>query len=300
MDEDITQTTNTKFDKIDQFYVLADYLKQRGLIKDSGVYKNDMSAFLLHVSHLKSYEFVLSFCKGKSVLDIGCNIGYGANILSPVSKNVVAIDFDNKALDFARERFSAPNINFQHSEAQTLPYSDSSFDVVTSFQVIEHINQNDLPLYLNEIKRVLTKNGVAILTTPNRKLRLNPFEKPWNPEHFTEYSAKGFEKKLTKYFTNIEIFGLRAEKWIEDVERDRIHKSLIKSYVMRPTKSILRLVLPSLMNRPNMQNIIDHPEPLSTNANKVLQLENKVSMSNFHFESDSLDRSLYLLAICRK
>ncbi|MFA4907983.1 MAG: class I SAM-dependent methyltransferase [archaeon] len=300
MDEDITQTTNTNFDLIDQFYILADYLKQRGLIKDAGVYKNDVSTFLLHVSHLKSYEFVQSFCKGKSVLDVGCNIGYGANILSQVSKEVIAIDFDSKALDFARDRFATHNIKFQHSEAQTLPYPDGSFDIVTSFQVIEHIKQSDIPLYINEIKRVLTGNGIAILTTPNRKLRLNPFEKPWNPEHFTEYSAKGLRKKLTKFFTRVEILGLRAEKWIEDVERDRIHKSFFKSYVVRPTKCILRLILPSLMNRLKAQNLASISEPSSTNADKVLKIEKKVSMTSFRFESDSLDRSLCLLTICRK
>ena len=301
MVENINGDTTTSTELINQFYKLADHLKQRDFIEDASKYKNDISAFLLHMSHLKSYYFAQSFCKEKRILDIGCNIGYGANVLGKVAKEVVAIDFDNKALDFARNNYAAPNIRFKQTEAKILPFESKCFDIVTSFQVIEHIRPADISRYLNEINRVLNKNGIALFTTPNRKLRLNPFEKPWNPEHYTEYTAKGYKKILTKYFNRIEILGLRSEKWIEDIERNRIQKSFFKSYVLRPGKHLLGLILPAAV----LQSLKKIKPTVTLGPSKMCAGEdfNKLvkgfSMGSFNFESNSLDNSLYLLAICR-
>ena len=60
--------------------------------------------------------------------------------------------------------------------------SENTYDCIVSFQVIEHI-QNDV-LYLKELHRVLKPGGIALLTTPNRKLSLSR-----NPWHIREYLA---------------------------------------------------------------------------------------------------------------
>jgi len=163
---------------ISEFYTFAKHLGEIGSIEDVSKYQNDISAFYLHMNHLKAYDFTKSFYKGKRVLEIGCNMGYGANILAKSAKEVVAIDFDAKVIAFARKNYTAPNIKFEEVNAKKLPYNDKSFDVVISFQVVEHINPNEVSDYLSEINRVLNEDGIALLTTPNRKLRLYPFEKP--------------------------------------------------------------------------------------------------------------------------
>jgi 2-polyprenyl-3-methyl-5-hydroxy-6-metoxy-1,4-benzoquinol methylase len=59
---------------------------------------------------------------------------------------------------------------------------DNAFDVVVSFQVIEHI-RNDRQ-YIKEIYRVLKPGGKALITTPNIKMSLSR-----NPWHIREYTA---------------------------------------------------------------------------------------------------------------
>jgi 2-polyprenyl-3-methyl-5-hydroxy-6-metoxy-1,4-benzoquinol methylase len=49
--------------------------------------------------------------------------------------------------------------------------------------VMEHVH--DVPGYLNELKRALKDDGVLIITTPNRKYRLYPFQRPINPYHLS-------------------------------------------------------------------------------------------------------------------
>ena len=64
---------------------------------------------------------------------------------------------------------------------------DNSFDSIVSFQVIEHI-QDDM-LFLKEIHRVLKPGGIALLTTPNRRMSLSR-----NPWHIREYLSDELKK----------------------------------------------------------------------------------------------------------
>lgn len=77
--------------------------------------------------------------------------------------------------------------------------------------------------YLTEIKRVLESGGgIFLCSTPNKKLRLLPFQKPWNPEHRKEYSSKEFKKLLSKVFENVKVYGLSASEVVLSVERARV------------------------------------------------------------------------------
>lgn len=84
-----------------------------------------------------------------------------------------------------------------------IPLKNGSIDVALSFQVIEHIGPKKVRDYLSETKRVLKDGGVFVVSTPNKKLRLLPFQKPWNPEHRKEHSYKEFKKVLMNVFENV-------------------------------------------------------------------------------------------------
>ena len=161
--------------------------------------------------HLHAYRWAENFAEGKYVLDVGCGIGYGANELSTKASAVVAIDFWKEGIYYCHQNYGK-NLSPVIASAIKLPFKDNSFDLVVSFQVIEHITPKQVVTYLNEIKRVLRPGGTFIVTTPNKLLRLLPFQKPWNPDHKKEYNAKELENILRRVFKKVEILGLFASK----------------------------------------------------------------------------------------
>jgi 2-polyprenyl-3-methyl-5-hydroxy-6-metoxy-1,4-benzoquinol methylase len=83
--------------------------------------------------------------------------------------------------------------------------STDTYDVVVSFQVIEHI-ENDV-LFLKEIHRVLKPGGIALISTPNRKMSLSR-----NPWHIREYLAKELKDLGATIFSSVDMKGIIGNK----------------------------------------------------------------------------------------
>jgi len=265
---------------LEDFYLLADYLEKRHKIKDVNKYKNNLSAFLLHANHIKSYDFVAPFCRNKRVLDIGCFIGYGETRIFSQAKEIIAIDSDDDAISFARNR-SIPGVKFEKAEATLLSFPDDNFDIIIAFQLIEHILPNEVETFLCESRRILKEKGLLFVATPNRKFRLMPFQHPFNSEHYQEFTAKDFSRILKKNFENVQIKGIRAKKWIEEIEKQRVRKSpLIK------IKKHFKKVYSNIVNKK------DNGE-----FNRLFQ---QFSMDDFYLDDHNLDKSMVLFAICEK
>ena len=145
--------------------------------------------------HLCPYHVVVRDVPPQStVLEVGCGAGYGANYVSRTIKNVTATDVSDQAVQYARAR----SVTFLPASGTLLPFTADSFDAVLSFQVIEHVQ--DVGAYLAEVRRVLKPGGRFFLTTPNRRLRLLPFEEPWNPYHVHEYRDAELARLLRSFF----------------------------------------------------------------------------------------------------
>src|ERR1700730_12878926 len=70
------------------------------------------------------------------VLDIGCGIGLIEQELEQKVADLCAVDMSEKSIDIARTR--APTTRFFHSDGDTLPFDDGSFDAVFTSCVIHH------------------------------------------------------------------------------------------------------------------------------------------------------------------
>ena len=94
------------------------------------------------------------------ILDVGC--GTGANLIM-LSKygDAEGVDISEDALAFCRER-GLDKVRLGAGEA--LPYEDATFDLVTAFDVVEHMD-DDLA-GLSEMQRVLRPGGRALLFVP--------------------------------------------------------------------------------------------------------------------------------------
>jgi SAM-dependent methyltransferase len=177
----------------------------------------------LHLIHLKAYEQIGEVARGKVVLDVGCNNGYGTKEISRHAAATVGVDVSAQAIEEARRRYAADGIDFRVFDGAKLPFEDEHFDLVASFQVIEHIAEVDP--YLSEIHRVLKPGGVAVFTTPNATIRLDPGAKPWNRFHVREYASDELLKTLQGRFPQVVIRGLLANEDLYAVEYNRCQRA---------------------------------------------------------------------------
>jgi len=198
--------------------------------------------YILYLKQFAAYIFAKRFVVNKKVLEIGCGAGYGADCLSNYASDFIAIDMSKINISHCQANYPKDNIAFMIGDATKLPFTDNQFDVAISFQVIEHIEQKFILTYLTEIKRILKREGIFICSTPNKKLRLLPFQKPWNPEHKKEYTHKEFKNLLIKVFKEVKVYGLSASEEALSVECARVKQDPIKVY-LRPL--FVRFVKPN-------------------------------------------------------
>ena len=157
--------------------------------------------------HLKRYQFASSYIQGKNVLDAATGVGYGAAYLSQVAKQVIGIDIDPVAIDYGQRKYKNHNLQLQVADVTSTNFTDSEFDVICSFETIEHLPQ--IPAYLQEMVRLLTTDGIYIVSTPQVP---QTNQNPENPYHTVEFSRRDFETLLRQYFGEIEIYAQRRRQ----------------------------------------------------------------------------------------
>lgn len=125
--------------------------------------KSNFGQKIWHQSRFRTISEMLPSEAGK-ILDIGCHGGTFTGLIAAVTntQEVYGIDISHKAIKFAKKRF--PQFNFQVADAQNLPFGAKFFDGVTCLEVLEHVDEPEKVLL--EIKRVLKKNGWALILVP--------------------------------------------------------------------------------------------------------------------------------------
>lgn len=120
---------------------------------------------VIYAEHMVRYLAAASWVADKVVLDVACGSGYGSKLLAERARSVIGVDLAPDAVEYAREHYGAPNVEYRCGDALGMPVDDGSVDVVVSFETFEHVP--DQERFLAEVKRVLTPGGVCLLSTPN-------------------------------------------------------------------------------------------------------------------------------------
>jgi 2-polyprenyl-3-methyl-5-hydroxy-6-metoxy-1,4-benzoquinol methylase len=174
-----------------------------------------------HLMHIATYQYALKFVKGKSVLDYGCGSGYGSYLLSGIAKKVTGVDVSDESIKYCRNSYSANNLFFR----TVADLTDEKYDVITSFQVIEHVLNVDG--FLEKIKKLLSRDGYLLISTPDLTNRLFKFiQKPWNVYHIKEYSSSGLYNLLNKYFTRVDLLKIGSKS-------DLVKKEIVRTKKQR-------------------------------------------------------------------
>ena len=206
---------------------------------------------VLHQRHMIAYHQAANIISG-NILEVGCGEGYGMELLAPKADKYMAIDKYNTPINPDLPDFN--KISFQQMNVPPfIGIEDNTFDFIVSFQVIEHIEDDEF--FSRELYRVLKPGGKLILTTPNIKMSLTR-----NPWHIREYTPKQLHDLLNSIFPEVEMKGVfGGEKVMEYYKANKKSVEKITRFdVLNLQYKLPRKVLQipyDILNRMNRKNL---------------------------------------------
>ena len=240
------------------------------------------------IEGLARYAFARKFVDNRYVLDVGCGARKGPFSLAQSAREVVGTDISQEAVSYSEERWPAKNLKYEVSDATSLSFADSVFDVVVALEVIEHVHEQ--ARFLHEAARVLKNNGLCILSTPNKSV-MSQDGIPQNPDHVREFCASELKELLSRLFSSVELYGQSPSNRVQEVLAQR---QLSYQKVSRIPVFIRRL-LPRIIRR----YIFGAYVLFSSRMHKISTQED-INESDFPILNDAIGQAHYLIAVCRK
>ncbi len=129
---------------------------------------------------------IKEYVPSKRVLEVGCGTGIWMEELQPIVKSIAGVDLSAGMVEQAKRK----GLDARIGDVESLPFPNASFDFIYSYRVLPHVP--NLPQAFAEMKRVLRKDGRAILMLYNKKsLKFLSRKKKMEEKVFTVfYSVK--------------------------------------------------------------------------------------------------------------
>jgi ubiquinone biosynthesis O-methyltransferase len=155
-------------------------------------------ALKMYQEHIARYNFAAQLVKGKSVLDVGCGVGYGAQRLGQVgAASVLAFDLSAEAINHAKVHYAHRNVRFIVENAEDFSFGEK-FDVVTCFELIEHVEKPEQ--VMRRIQRALKPDGLLIMSTPRA------LDQKRTHFHTKEFTFGEFEDMILRYLPQVKMY----------------------------------------------------------------------------------------------
>lgn len=180
------------------------------VLSKSKIYENERSSnnkktFLYKYAHAKDksrYVFARKFIKGNNILNISCGEGHGSAILLQDNNSTIyGLDISEEAIAHAKVNFKNKNLEFYIGDACKMPFKNNFFTSIISIETIEHLKDHNK--FLLELKRVLKKDGVLVVSSPDKIVEDKFFD---NPHHISLLYKEDLLKLLEEYFEVVGIY----------------------------------------------------------------------------------------------
>src|ERR1700730_13051207 len=108
---------------------------------------------------------------GMKIIDVGCGAGLVTEPISRLGAAVIGIDAAERNVLVAERhaRSTGASVQYQHALPEELADQGRVFDAVISLEVVEHVA--DLPVFLDELARLVAPGGILVIGTLNRTIR---------------------------------------------------------------------------------------------------------------------------------
>lgn len=182
---------------------------------------NSKNNLLKSPIYIQKNNWVIKELKNTSgnILDIGIGYGYLEELIikHKLQLYLYGIDISNHAVDLARKKYKGI---FKVANISKIPFRRNYFNCVVALDVLEHIFENELSDALLEIKKVLKKDGILIVSVP-----INESDK--------DKLANGHLREYTTDLINSEIegagFSVYKLKYLYAFKNNVLIKYLINS-----------------------------------------------------------------------
>ena len=152
--------------------------------------------------HVPRYALAKDVVKGKTVLDFGCGTGYGAAKLATQAASVTGLDIDTAAIRWASATHRNDNLKFVCLADLGASLPAASFDVVTCFEMIEHVDHATQKALIASFARLLKPDGVMLISTPNPETTKLYGA---NPYHIREMNEAELHDLVSPHFSAVQI-----------------------------------------------------------------------------------------------
>jgi len=193
--------------------------------------------------HWHRYSFIAEIVKDKKVCDIACGEGYGSALLAKRASKVVGVDVDKATIQHANETYGdLESVEFIVADATGTPFEEDSFDVIVSFETLEHLSEHQQ--LIREFKRILKADGVLIISTPDKLVYSG--DKEHNEYHVKELSMLEFKNLMNSEFKYNVLYGqkLQLSSVIEKFKSDK-HDQDKLSFVVEEADNELNKIGPN-------------------------------------------------------
>lgn len=252
---------------------------------------NDIADDEIKSEHLQRYQSVKELVKGKVVLDAACGEGYGSDILASNAQKVYGMDIDKESIDHAAKKYTKPNLQYLLGSIDKLPFEDGTIDIIISFETIEHVDESIQKSFLKEIKRVLKKDGLLIMSTPNKKIYTD-YRNYQNPFHVKEFYKDEFYDFLTSYFKHVEFYyQLKENVYLLSKENGKHLSNLdSKAKMEENSKYIIAICSDYANTEYSVGSIIVEDGKYNKNIERIIELQDEVEARNVHISN--LDKEI--------
>lgn len=144
---------------------------------------------ILNRRHIERYALIRQWLHGY-VIDASCGCGYGTYLVSknPDIKNIVGIDIDQSAIDWANDNFKSEKCNFRKIKIEDF---ESCADVLVSIETVEHLEN---PKILNDLAE---RSGVKeiFISYPSKKTT------HYNKHHYRDF----IDEEIMRLFPSFKV-----------------------------------------------------------------------------------------------
>lgn len=163
------------------------------------------SPAMLLVRHNYETTYIRRLLTGRSAsrsLEIGCGFGRLTPTFASFSDDHIAIDINPAALEMARTSY--PQLQFRQVSATELPFLPASFDLITTWTVLQHVPPDRIAQACAEIVRVLAPGGTLLICEETRHATAPAIARAHTWHRQAEEYARLLEPLVLDYSSNIE------------------------------------------------------------------------------------------------